>query len=573
MDSPAPSSSCSSCSVIVVGAGVSGIMAAKTLADNGVKDFVILEASDKIGGRLLTHQFGGITVESGAGWVQGVGGKQMNPIWELAQKHNLRTCYSDYSNARFNIYDQSGNLIPRSDAAASYERAVKSSNHALALEASMTADGQEGVSILTSQEHDCGFIPSTPTELAIDYILHDFEMAEVEPIPTYTEFGESEFLVADNRGYDYLLQKLAQDFLKTNSSTGDLMDDRLKLQKVVREIEYTNNGVTAKIEDGSVYNAKWVIVSVSLGVLQSELINFTPDLPIWKVESFFKCDIRIYTKIFLKFPRKFWPTGSGTEFFLYADDKRGYYTFWQHMENAYPGSNILVVTVTNDESKRIEDQDHDQTKAEAMEVLRKMFGNDIPEAEDILVPTWWNNRFQRGSYTNYPILTGSNDFHEIRAPIGPVYFTGEHTSQKFNGYVHGAYLAGIDTAKMLVDSMMLQNRKNEQYNSYSSPQSTLKDQKFGGARKRACSSAQLHKKWEIARELVWRQITLVNRLNVLQVDSLSAILIFFVYICDLDVRITRNWTFYCYFIDSISISNNIRDFIHDKGSGYSTHTS
>jgi hypothetical protein len=33
-------------------------------------------------------------------------------------------------------------------------------------------------------------------------------------------------------------------------------------------------------------------------------------------------------------------------------------------------------------------------------------------------------------------------WHVIQAPVGRVYFTGEHTSENYNGYVHGAYLAG-----------------------------------------------------------------------------------------------------------------------------------
>jgi len=97
----------------------------------------------------------------------------------------------------------------------------------------------------------------------------------------------------------------------------------------VREIQYTDHGVTVKTEDGSVYMGKYAISSVSLGVLQSDLIKFNPPLPCWKRKTFFNCDIRTYTKIFLKFPTKFWPTEDGTEFFLYAHQKRGYYTFWQ----------------------------------------------------------------------------------------------------------------------------------------------------------------------------------------------------------------------------------------------------
>lgn len=83
-----------------------GIAAAKVLAENGIDDLVILEASDRIGGRIRKENFGGVSVELGAGWIAGVGGKESNPVWELASESNLRTCFSDYSNARYNIYDR-----------------------------------------------------------------------------------------------------------------------------------------------------------------------------------------------------------------------------------------------------------------------------------------------------------------------------------------------------------------------------------------------------------------------------------------------------------------------------------
>lgn len=87
------------------------------------------------------------------------------------------------------------------------------------------------------------------------------------------------------------------------------------------------------------------------------------------------------------------------------------------MENAYPGSNILVVTLTNGESKRVEAQPDEETLKEAMEVLRDMFGPDIPNATDILVPRWWNNRFQRGSYSDYPIISDNQLVNNIRVVI------------------------------------------------------------------------------------------------------------------------------------------------------------
>ncbi|KAK9913051.1 hypothetical protein M0R45_036877 [Rubus argutus] len=463
MDSPRRSS------VIIIGAGVSGLSAAKVLIENGVEDVVVLEASDRVGGRIRKQDFGGVTVELGAGWIVGVGGKEPNPAWELAEKSNLRTCFSDYSNARFNIYDRSGNLIPSGLAADSYKKAVDSAMEKLRkLEANVCYGGD--VSIVTEPPPT----QKTPIELAIDFTLHDFEMAEVEPIATYSDFGDQEFLVADERGYEHLLYKMAEDFLFT--SEGKILDTRLKLNKVVRELKHSRDGVTVMTEDGCVYEANYVILSVSIGVLQSHLISFSPPLPRWKTEAIEKLDVMVYTKIFLKFPRKFWPCGPGKEFFIYAHERRGYYTFWQHMENAYPGSNILVVTLTNGESKRVEAQSDEETVKEAMGVLKDMFGPNIPEATDILVPRWWNNRFQRGSYSNYPIISNHQVVHDIKAPVGCIFFTGEHTSKKYSGYVHGAYLTGIDTVNDLLEEMGRQDeRSSENKTSLSEPLLAMTD--------------------------------------------------------------------------------------------------
>ncbi|KAG7555159.1 Amine oxidase [Arabidopsis suecica] len=433
----------STSSIIIIGAGISGISAAKVLVENGVEDVLILEATDRIGGRIQKQSFGDVPVELGAGWIAGVGGKESNPVWELASRFNLRTCFSDYTNARFNIYDRSGKIFPTGIAADSYKKAVDSAILKLKSLEAQCSSGQVAEETLSS--------PKTPIELAIDFILHDFEMAEVEPISTYVDFGEREFLVADERGYECLLYKMAEEFLFT--SHGNILDNRLKLNQVVREVQQSRNGVVVKTEDGSVYEANYVIVSASIGVLQSDLLSFQPPLPRWKTEAIQKCDVMVYTKIFLKFPQCFWPCGPGQEFFIYAHEQRGYFTFWQHMENAYPGSNILVVTLTNEQSKRVEAQSDQETMKEAMSVLRDMFGSTIPYATDILVPRWWNNRFQRGSYSNYPMISDNQLLQNIKAPVGRVFFTGEHTSEKFSGYVHGGYLAGIDTSKSLLEEM------------------------------------------------------------------------------------------------------------------------
>ncbi|XP_042498769.1 polyamine oxidase 6-like [Macadamia integrifolia] len=445
-------------SVIIVGAGMSGISAAKTLSDAGIKDILILEATDRIGGRIHKTNFAGLSVEMGANWVEGVGGSEVNPIWTMAKNLKLKTYHSDYDNLSSNTYKQKGGLYKKSVAQASLDRADEATTFSTNLSLSLSVHRDEDISVLAAQRLS-NHVPSTPIDMAVDYYGNDYEFAEpprvtslqnTRPLPTFTNYGEDVYFVADPRGYESVVHFVAKQFLTTNNASL-ITDPRLKLNKVVREIRYSRSGVIVKTEDGSIYRAGYVMVSTSIGVLQTKLINFQPDLPSWKIMAMYQFDMSIYTKIFLKFPYKFWPTGNGTEFFLYAHERRGYYTIWQQLEMEYPGANALLVTVTDDESRRIEQQPDSATKAEIMKVLRDMFGNHIPEATDILVPKWWSNRFFKGTFSNWPIGVSRYEFDQIRAQVGRVYFTGEHTSEHYNGYVHGAYLAGIDSANMMIN--------------------------------------------------------------------------------------------------------------------------
>jgi len=95
----------------------------------------------------------------------------------------------------------------------------------------------------------------------------------------------------------------------------------------------------------------------------------------------------------------------------------------QQFEKEYPGSNVLLVTVTDEESRRIEQQSDAETKAEAMEVLRSMFGKNIPDATDILVPRWWSDRFYKGTFSNWPLGVNRYEYDQIRVMHNYEYLT------------------------------------------------------------------------------------------------------------------------------------------------------
>ncbi|VAI81476.1 unnamed protein product [Triticum turgidum subsp. durum] len=411
--------------VIIVGAGMSGISAGKRLSEAGITDLLILEATDRIGGRIHKTKFAGANVEMGANWVEGVNGDEMNPIWTMANGTgglNLRTFRSDFDHLASNTYKQDGGLYDEKVVENIIERMDEVEESGSKLSGTLHHSGQQDMSVMAMQR------------------LNDHN------------FGDDVYFVADQRGYESVVYHVAGQYLKTDRKSGAIVDPRLKLNTVVREISYFPSGVMVRTEDNKVYRADYVVVSASLGVLQTDLIRFKPQLPSWKIVSIYQFDMAVYTKIFLRFPKRFWPEGSGKEFFLYASGRRGYFPVWQQFEQQYPGSNVLLVTVTDDESRRIEQQSDNQTMAEAVAVLRKMFpGKDVPDATEILVPRWWSDRFFKGSFSNWPIGVNRYEYDLIRAPVGRVYFTGEHTSEKYNGYVHGAYLAGIDSADILIN--------------------------------------------------------------------------------------------------------------------------
>lgn len=223
-------------------------------------------------------------------------------------------------------------------------------------------------------------------------------------------------------------------------------DSRLLLNTIVTNISYSDDGVTVYNKDGSCIQADYAICTFSVGVLQSQMISFEPELPSWKQMGIETFAMGTYTKIFLQFPpdKVFWNTSY--QFFLYADpEERGYYPVFQSLDadGFLPGSGIIFVTVVQTQSYVVEAQDDATTKAEVLAVLRDMFGQDkVPDPIDFTYPRWSLEPWAYGSYSNWPPGTSLEMHENLRANVGRLYFAGEATSAEYFGFLHGAYFEG-----------------------------------------------------------------------------------------------------------------------------------
>ncbi|KAI9807809.1 MAG: hypothetical protein M1825_005114 [Sarcosagium campestre] len=442
---------CRKAKVAVLGAGVAGITAAQALSNNSVEDFVIVEYNSEIGGRCRHAEFGNdshgkpYTIELGANWIQGTvteGGPE-NPIWTLVKKYKIVNHFSNLSSLI--TYDPSGPVDYKAkldEFETAYAEVEQDAGYIL----SENLQDRSFRSGLRLADYKPG---GDAQAQAMEWYEMDFEYAQMPDVSsqeftvgnynsTFYGFSEVNNFVTDQRGYNTFIHGEASTFLRPN-------DTRLLLNTIVTNITWGPSGVTIDNEDGSCIEADYAICTFSVGVLQSDAITFSPELPRWKKIAIETFQLGIYTKIFMQFPpdKIFWD--KNTQFLLYASKDRGYYPVYQPLDIAdfLPGSGILVATVVTDQSLRIEEQDDETTKQELLVVLRQMFGEDaVPEPIDFMYPRWGKTPWARGSYSNWPPGLTLEGHQNLRANNERLWYAGEATSPEFYGYLHGAYFEG-----------------------------------------------------------------------------------------------------------------------------------
>lgn len=137
---------------------------------------------------------------------------------------------------------------------------------------------------------------------------------------------------------------------------------------------------------------------------------------------------------------------------------------WQSFEapGFFPGSKILFATVTSDQAYRAEYQTDKEVKEDLLIVLRNMYGaGNVPEPVEFVVKRWTLDPLFRGTFTNWGAGATVKQQLDMRAPLGgeldrerTLWFSGEHTSRKYYGYLHGAYWEGKLAAADVADCLL-----------------------------------------------------------------------------------------------------------------------
>lgn len=419
--------------VVIVGAGIAGIACALRLAQAGIQA-TILEAQNRAGGRIVTDRSTGIPMDLGAGWIHGPDGN--NPITPLARKANARLFVTDDDSLEvFNTQGQAiADALIESSEQAYNELLAEVERRAQALPADLSIrdiiaqtdaeklDDPLWVWMMTSYtEFDFG----GPIErLSAKYFTND----EV--------FPGNDVIFPD--GYDVLIQSLV-----------DPIADRIRYNKAVSQAEYAPaEGVRLTTRDGEKIEADYAVITVPLGVLKKQVINFAPALDAERLALWNRIETGAVNKVFLVWDEAFWDPK--TQYIGYTDPVKGKFTYFLNYRT-FSDANVLVTFGFGNYGFELEKLSDAQIQSQVMQTLRTIYGNDIPEPKRMVVTRWSQNPYSYGAYSYPTVGMNEDDFDQMGEPVANrLLFAGEHTITQYRGTVHGAYLTGIREAERIL---------------------------------------------------------------------------------------------------------------------------
>lgn len=414
--------------VLVIGAGIAGLAAARRLTDEGFA-VTVLEARDRIGGRIRTDRSLGPAVDLGAAWIQGIDG---NPIAGLAEDAGSETVPTDFDSLA--LLDGDGGEVPE-DEALEAEREWQRLSDGLE---NLGEDADPEASLADGLEE----IQSAPEDLdpVVRWILDSTVVTEYAADPEelslasyHQEGGYEGDSVLFPDGYARIPEHLARD-----------LDVRLGHR--VTLIEYGGDGVTVTTDRGDL-DADRAIVTLPLGVLQNEDVEFDPPLPAEKLAAGERLGMGVLDKVVLAFDEPFWPEDVHTFGFVGED---------QPLTEAYnglifTGEPVLVCLRGGEAARTRARQSDEEAVAEVVEALAIAADADIPEPTGALVTRWATDPFARGSYSYVAAGASLDDYDTLAEPVGKrLLFAGEATSREFFATVHGAYESGVREANRLI---------------------------------------------------------------------------------------------------------------------------
>lgn len=416
-------------SVIVVGAGISGIAAAQALQESGYR-VQILEAQSRNGGRMITNRAFGVPIDMGAAWIHG---ERRNPVTKLANRYGASYAPTDWT--KLSGYEN-GVALSGQQLADSRHRLSAIYSKTYWKEATEGVEGQideiVARAVRRSRDSSESFGPVEDyLTLSEQTEIWELRKAALQVDAEYREFGGGDQIMTG--GYDTIVSGLSEGLTILNN-------------QVVEKIALTASGVSVTTSRG-IFTADRVVITLPLGVLKKRVIEFEPGLPDEKMAALDRLGMTTLNKIVVVFPKAFWPNDSHGLVQLNSSDAPHLFFNLHHFQP----KPVLVYLASSAHGREIEQFSDGDAIGYTTGILKDMFGSNIPDATTGIRTRWASNRFSYGSFSYRKAGSSPGDRDTLAEAVdNRLFFAGEATHARRYGTVHGAYLSGLRVAEDVI---------------------------------------------------------------------------------------------------------------------------
>lgn len=412
--------------VVVIGAGLAGLSAARTLADAGMA-VTVLEARDRLGGRIHTSRlWPDLPMDLGASWIHGRTG---NPLEALAQAAGARLVETRYE--RSILLDMGGAEIDPDLRGA--ERILRQ-----ALAAAEQRDSDASVMAMIETSEGWQRASAAERRLVLYLVNSTLEQEYGGPARRLSAWWGTDGAEFDGEdalfpgGFDQVVGVLARG-----------LDVRLGADVV----EVAPGRVT--LADGAVLGADRIVCTVPLGVLQSGRIRFARPFASTRQMALERLGMGLLNKCWLRFGRVDWP--DDVDWIGWLGPQPGLWGEWVSLARA-TGAPVLLGFNAGDQAAAVEALDDRETVAAASAALRAMFGSRFPAPVAAQVTRWGRDPFSLGSYSFNAVGSGPDSRRALAGAEwdGALWFAGEATVPDHYGTAHGAVLSGRQVARAML---------------------------------------------------------------------------------------------------------------------------